>query len=217
MVSRSDSGEGREEFEMITRECKHNLPMQFVVLEMKAPPCACLFCHVEQLESENGRLMELLGQAMNPPSPPDMRADYLAAWLHLTNAGVPVLVDGKPATLGERAKLLAASRDEARRFLAAEMEHNQRLGADNMRRMQRLGVQYPSGLDGVIDRLIEERNAAEGRLERMEPIRSLLADWEFAELDRHDLARNDQLADRVCEALKAVEVNEAKVKEGDTK
>jgi hypothetical protein len=116
--------------------------------------------------AENGRLMSIVGQAMNPPVPTDMRADYIAAHLWLTKHGVAMLKDGKPATLTERVRML-----------------------------------------------LELADGRGERLERMEPIASLLADWEFAEIDRHDLARDDRLADRVCDALKAVEEAEKKAKE----
>jgi hypothetical protein len=85
----------------------------------------CERAKLNDQRAENTRLMTLLGEAMNPPAPADMRADYLAAWLWLTDAGVPMLLDNRPTTLAERVKALVAQRDEARHDADAYAEFDE--------------------------------------------------------------------------------------------
>jgi hypothetical protein len=87
-----------------TPKCEHN-PLVRELAEQRA---------------ENARLMTLVGQAMDPPQPVDMRTDYLAAHLRLVEADVQTPNDGREHTVADRVKLLAASRDE----MAKERDEN---------------------------------------------------------------------------------------------
>jgi hypothetical protein len=139
---------------------------------------------------------------------PDARKDLIAAHLWLTQHGVRMLTtDGHPATLTECVKLLAASRTEA--LATAEDFNQQRVAAV---RMHETATQNAVDAKARAEYVTKQRDQFAEAIDRMQPIRSLLADWEFAELDRHDLARNDALADRVVEALRSVEAAEKKAK-----
>lgn len=87
----------------------------------------------------------------------EMRADYLAAWLHLTNAAVPVLVDGKPATLAERVKWLARQLDAACVVRDNHIEEAKNAQVAN--------------------------NTLRGQLGRMEPLRTVLRSWDWGAIE----------------------------------
>lgn len=143
--------------------------------------------------AENARLMDLLGHAMNPPAPADMRADYLAAHLWLTQEDVPMLIEGKPATLAERVKLLVASRGEAR-MLARDAQ---------LQAMDR-GASYQVA--------VAARDDAAARLDRLDPLRTVLRSWDWAQL-LEDERIPDEAVMPLLRAFAHVEAEENKTKQ----